>query len=173
MTAVIILLGLIVSSALKGYAAPSLSTLAWDGYDASITPRPWWTWAIEYIVILFPAINMITTAPPFAIALAENLFSYFNSQSKKLRIGLRVAVWIIPTIIALIIYDMGKSGAFAGLISYYTIFVSNAYIFIVSKRQVPIPTPYEGWHSKDCVAWTIIGFSILLFLVNAFYLFYG
>jgi amino acid permease len=63
-TILAMVIGLATSSALKGYKVPILSTLAWRGYDAGITPRPFWTYAVEYIIIIFPALNVLTTCPP-------------------------------------------------------------------------------------------------------------
>mmetsp|Transcript_17197 Transcript_17197/g.2840 ORF Transcript_17197/g.2840 Transcript_17197/m.2840 type:complete len:83 (+) Transcript_17197:867-1115(+) len=82
MTSIVcILLGFVVGEALRGYNAPSLSTLAWKDYDAGTNPRQDWTLIIQFVIILFPGINMITTAPPFAIALSENLFAYTKSEN--------------------------------------------------------------------------------------------
>lgn len=85
---------------------------------------------------------MITTAPPFAIALSENLFAYTESENQTFRKVIRILVWIFPLIISLFVYDMGKAGAVTGLTSYYMIFVSTAYCLLVSKRKVPLSNPY-------------------------------
>lgn len=170
--AICIILGTVTGMALSGYKADQLSTLAWRGYNAGIDPRPFWTYILEYSIILFPALNVITSCPPYAVALSENLYAYLNSYFKlgSFRKTIRILIWIPALVISFLTHQMGKSAAVTGLTSYFTVFIGCALIHLVSKRSVPEKSPYEGWHSSDGMAWSIIVFFSLMLLVNSAYL---
>jgi len=159
-------LGVVTGSALEGYQAPSLSTLAWSGYSAGILPRPLWTVLVEYFVILFPAFNILTSGPITAIALSENIASMVPCKQK----FLRGVVWVLPLVLSFFFYDMGKAAAFAGLTAYYVVFISMPLIHMVARRQVTQKSPYEGWHSSEVLAWSIIVFVSFVFILNTYYL---
>jgi len=65
-------LGIIASYALLGAKVPSQTTLSWTGYDAGISPRPVWTYIIELVILLFPALNVMSCSPLIAIPVAGN-----------------------------------------------------------------------------------------------------
>ena len=114
-TCSVLLLGAIVAVALEGTNAPSMSSLAWSGYNAGITPRPSWTYPIEYIIILFPAFNVITASPLVALVIAENLGKYINEPSRCTIALLRIGVWILPFVIAFLTHDLGLISSIAGI----------------------------------------------------------
>jgi len=76
------LLGLIIGNALSGNV-PSLCTLAWRDYGAEDVPRAVWTYVFEYVVVLFPAINILFTIPILAIVLADNFGSIIGVPAGK------------------------------------------------------------------------------------------
>jgi hypothetical protein len=172
LVAVCIMLGTVTGMALSGYDADQLSTLAWRGYNAGIEPRPFWTYILEYSIILFPALNVITSCPPYAVALSEELYAYLSIYFKigSLRKTIRLLVWIPALVISFFTNRMGKAAAVTGLASYFTVFIGCALIHLVSKRAVPEKSPYEGWHSSDGMAWSIMVCFSLMLLVNSAYL---
>ena len=137
-----------------------MSSLAWSGYSAGFDPRPWWTYVIEYIIILFPAFNVITAAPLIAIVIADNLLKFIPEPSRCTTALVRSVVWIGPILIALFTHDLGLVGAVAGIPSFFQVFGSGSLMLIISKRQVPIKSPYTGWWSSDVFAWINIVFVI-------------
>ena len=114
-TFAVLLLGVVVAVALEGTNAPSMSNLAWSGYNAGLDPRPWWTYIIEYIIILFPAFNVLTASPLVGLVIADNICKYIKEPSKCTIALLRIAVWIAPFIIALFSHDLGIISSIAGI----------------------------------------------------------
>ncbi len=168
----VLILGVVTGTALNGYNTPTLSTLAWRGYDAGISPRPYWTYLVEYSVVIFPALNVITSCPPISISLAENLDAYLKSQFKisSMKYALRYLIWIPVLIICLLLDNLGKCASAAALTAYVTVYISVSLMHLISKEYVPYKSPFEGWHSSSFMAWCIFGFSSVLLLVNAGYL---
>lgn len=168
----VLILGLVTGSALSGYHTPTLSTLAWRGYDAGISPRPYWTYLVEYSIVIFPALNVITSCPPNSIALAENLDAYLRSQfrTSTMKYSLRYLIWIPVLVICLLADNLGKCASATALTAYVTVYISVSLMHLISKEYVPYKSPFEGWHSSSYMAWCIFSFSSLLLIVNTGYL---
>jgi amino acid permease len=171
-TILIMVLGLATGSALKNYKIPTLSTLAWRGYDAGISPRPFWTYAVEYIIIIFPALNVLTSYPPNSIAFSENLDAYLKAQFKikSMKYSLRFIIWIPVLIICLLFDNLGKCASAAALTSYFTVYITVCLMLLISKKYVPYKSPFEGWHSSSSLAWSIFYYSSFLLVINTGYL---
>ena len=170
-------MGVVCSKAFEGYSVLSLSTLAWSGYDASIFPRPFWTRIVEFMVILFPALNMFTSAPINAIVLSENVVSYLPTHlktrfsRKQLLVTTKMCVWAVPLVLNVFFYDMGKVTAFLGLCSFIVMFINGALNFLVSRRKVTQKSQFEGWHSSDILAWFIIVISSVILSTNFYFIY--
>ena len=165
-TCSVLLLGIVVAIALEGTNAPSMSNLAWSGYDAGLTPRPWWTYIIEYIIILFPAFNVITASPLVALAVADNISKYIKEPSRCTVALIRIAVWIVPVIIAFFTHDLGLISSIAGIPIFFQSFGVGSLALIISKRKVPIKSVYTGWQSHDFFAWVNVIFVILATIIT-------
>ena len=165
-TGSVLLLGIIVAIALEGTNAPSMSSLAWSGYNAGVDPRPWWTYIIEYIIILFPAFNVITSSPLTALVIAGELLKTIDRPRKCTVSTVRIAVWVLPFLIALLTHDLGLIGSIAGVPTFFQSFGVGSLMLIVSKRKVPIKSVYTGWQSHDFFAWVNVIFVILATIVT-------
>ena len=157
----VLVLGIVVAIALKGTNAPSMSTLAWAGYDAGLSPRPWWTYIIEYIIILFPAFNLLTASPVIAVVIADNIIKYLKEPSRCTIAWIRVSFWIVPITIAIFTHDLGLISAIAGVPIFFQSFGVCSLMLIISKRKVPIKSVYTGWQSHDFFAWVNVVFVTL------------
>lgn len=168
----VLILGLVAGSALRGYNTPTLSTLAWRGYDAGISPRPFWTYPIEYSIIIFPALNVITSCPPYSISLAESLDAYLKSQFRiqSMRYSLRYLIWIPVLVICLLVDNLGKCASVRALTVYVTVYSSVSLMHLISKEHVPQESPFEGWHSSNFIAWSIFCFSTVMLVVSTGFL---
>lgn len=67
------LLGIIVPIAID--KVPSMSTLAFRDYSAGykVSERPWWTLVIEYLIVLFPALDVFSAFPLTTISSNDNI----------------------------------------------------------------------------------------------------
>jgi hypothetical protein len=93
--------GLIIGTALQGTATHSQTSLMWAGYDAGlgVSPRKLWMFMVEYVIILFPAINVISATPLYVIATVDNMCGFFN-LSRRVKLLLKVITCLIPAILA-------------------------------------------------------------------------
>jgi amino acid permease len=161
-----IIFGVLVSLALMGTDVPSLSTLAWAGYGDDVVPRPLWTYMVESVIILFPAINMLSCGPLVGIVLAENLAKLFHIDvSAKTA---RVAVWIIPIAVTVFEYDLGVIVSIAGGFSIILNLTLGSVLFISSRMRVPAKSKYSGFWSSIPTAWFLVVLSLAVTIL-AFY----
>lgn len=81
-------LGLIASVAIPDLK--SMVTLSFRNYTAGAASPHTWTYLIEYIVIIFPALDVFSVFPIMAITLADNITGLFSGRSSK-DLGYRVS----------------------------------------------------------------------------------
>lgn len=120
--AIVALFGLIASYALLGTNSPSMTTLSWQGYDAGLSPRPSWTYVIELIILIFPALNVMTCSPLIAITVTGNYLEFIPNYSKRTLVLFRLATWIPPAVIAFLSHDLGVVAAMSGIPGYFVFY---------------------------------------------------
>ena len=116
-----ILLGVLVPIASKEVYSNTVLTYRnyTAGYD--MDERPWWTFMLEYLIILFPAFDVASIFPILTILLSDNQLSmFYGSKSKeeypvKIFYGFRIFACLIPFTIGILYYDLGQINDFAGL----------------------------------------------------------
>jgi hypothetical protein len=82
-TVLYVMIGLIIPIAIPDIE--SMSTLGWRDYSAghSQSDRPWWTYLISYVIILFPAFDVFSILPITIIALSDNIISLFFGTTSR------------------------------------------------------------------------------------------
>lgn len=70
---VYLLLGIIVSFAVE--SVESLSILAYRNYTGGYDTRHWWSYMIEYIIVIFPALDVFSSYPLQSILLSNSLIT--------------------------------------------------------------------------------------------------
>jgi len=150
----VMLFGLIASYALLGTNSPSMTTLSWKGYDAGISPRPIWTNIIELIILIFPALNVMTSSPLIALGVTGNYLEFIPNASKRTTILFRLFTWVPPAIIAFLTHDLGMVGAASGIPGYFVFYGFQAMISVGLKKKVDLPSKYGGFFSHWSIGWT-------------------
>ena len=92
-----------------------MASLSFRNYSAgySQSERPWWTYIIEYFVILFPALDVFSGFPLFSISNTNNLISIFygveenKEVSKCALFGIKLLSCFPPLFIAVFVSDLG------------------------------------------------------------------
>lgn len=103
-------LGLVVPAAIDN--VPSLVTLSFRDYSAGYSTRPWWTYIISYIIVLCPALDVVSSYPILAVSVAQNVlsFNYPGERSEfynpKKVMALKLSIVIIPAMISFFQYDL-------------------------------------------------------------------
>lgn len=154
-----------MSIALRGTNAPSQTSLAWNGYDAGLGYREWWMYIIEYIIILFPAFNVLSSGPLMAYGAAGNFVVMFSNPGKATTTAVRIGVWVIPLLLGIWTYELGLLTAMAGIPCYLTYYVTCSVCHLQSMKIVKLPCKYSGWWSWPIWSWIsiiIVMFSCVL-----------
>lgn len=112
-------LGIIVPLAINGLE--SMASLAYKDYSAGYAQsnRPAWTYMVEYIIIICPAIDVLSGFPLNALTFADVVVSQTYKNRKPPMSGvylIRFIIAFIPSIIAFFIYDLSFIFDWSGLI---------------------------------------------------------
>ena len=85
LTVLIALGGVGVSVAFATGNPIAVSSLNWVGYTAGYDyyMRPWWTYIIEYFVVLFPAMEVFSVYPIVNIIMSDNILGVLHDANEK------------------------------------------------------------------------------------------
>jgi amino acid permease len=86
-------------------------TLNFRNYSAgySQSERPFWTYIIDYVIVLFPALDVVSSFPLVSITLSDNWKTMIYGEqeiSAKKTLLIRFITAILPLIIAFVVYDL-------------------------------------------------------------------
>eukprot|EP00743_Colponemidia_sp_Colp-15_P002228 GILK01002414.1.p1 GENE.GILK01002414.1~~GILK01002414.1.p1 ORF type:complete len:492 (+),score=56.59 GILK01002414.1:106-1581(+) len=146
-------LGLLVSFFL-GAAVKPTCTLNWDNYTGGQADSTWWAQSISYLIVIFPAIDILSTYPLNAITLGENLYAVapipadLKSQ-RKVKILFRLLAAVPPIIGGLFVKDLAVIIDWTGLVGLFICFVSPAaLLFFAVKATRARWGEAGGWHAS-------------------------
>ena len=143
-----------------------------------------WSQVISVFVVVFPALNCISSFPLNAIVLGNNMMATIygdNVREYELNIRFRVAYRLLstvpPIVGALFVRELGLITAYAGLFSIATAFVFPPLLYIQSKAMARTAglenkTCYENIYASNIAATAICllsSFSILYVFWNLMY----
>jgi amino acid permease len=174
------LLGIIVSWYFGNQVHPS-SNINWTNYHAgtghlnengewlgvSLIPR-----AISLFVVVFPALDVISSYPINAYTLGNSLLSFIHAdnidevqQDRRMATLYRGIAAIPPIFGALFIRDLGIITDFSGLTGLAIAFCFPPLLYIRSERMlkdlgIPYKTCYEGLGSSKTTAQAIFAFGV-------------
>ena len=100
-----------------------------------------WATAIILIVVLFPAIDVLSAFPLNGITLGNNIHAAFFSNNparmsnRKISIVFRLAAAIPPVIGACIVRDLDVILSYVGLLGFVITFVFPPLLNMISKRR--------------------------------------
>jgi amino acid permease len=152
------LLGLITPAAIR--KVPGLCTLAYHNYSAGYSTRPWWTYIISMIVILCPALDVMSSFPIIAISVAENILSLTHVSlsvdkiNKTTVVLVKLSVVTIPSILSFLDYNIATILSWTTYIAFLVICFAIPLMYIAGKILVPESSPYAAKFASPC--WTTI-----------------
>mmetsp|Transcript_3680 Transcript_3680/g.7872 ORF Transcript_3680/g.7872 Transcript_3680/m.7872 type:complete len:489 (+) Transcript_3680:23-1489(+) len=161
-----ILLGLIVPAAIR--KIPGLCTLAYHDYSAGYSSRPWWTYIISVIVILCPALDVLSSFPIIAISIAENILSLthihqpISKISKKTVIIVKMIVVTFPTFLSFLDYNIINILGWTSYISFIVMTFAIPLMFIAGRILVPESSPFEAKFANPHCVTIIAALQIVL-----------
>lgn len=141
-------LGLVVPVA-AGHMS-SLSTLVYEGYSAgySASERPVWTYMIEYFILLFPALDVVSSFPLCSCVIADNIANViYNSSENQLKwktlLKIKLAASVPPLILAFFESDLGVIIDWTGLFGFFLMIFMVFVLHITGQGLVPQETAYS------------------------------
>lgn len=172
-------LGLIVPFAIDDL--PSMSTLSYRNYSAGHdeSDKPWWTYIVEYIIIIFPAIDVFSAFPLQGIPLADNMLSLKYGALPKNAIprgGLlffRSLVVVLPVLIAFFEFNLGQILDFVGMVGFLMVPVTIPILHLASRKLLEKESTYDvkpssPWLSAS-ISFAHIPLLLLVLVLNIKY----
>lgn len=159
------LLGLLVPTAIPHVAGQS--TLSYRHYSAghSSSQRPFWTYLVEYLVVIFPALDVFSSFPLNAIPLSDNLMTLVYGSVPKTAIPLKgyyvlKLVACLPALcVAALEFNLGEVLEWTGLLGFFLVLFAVPLCHIAGRKMLPVPSQYD-------VTWWPLWLSWLLSLIQ-------
>eukprot|EP00455_Lapot_gusevi_P012607 TRINITY_DN1601_c0_g1_i3.p1 TRINITY_DN1601_c0_g1~~TRINITY_DN1601_c0_g1_i3.p1 ORF type:complete len:523 (-),score=75.63 TRINITY_DN1601_c0_g1_i3:41-1609(-) len=151
-------------------------TLNWAHYTANQHPTPWWASAISYVVVLFPAADVISAFPLNGLTLGNNLLTSFTNpeqqQQRKYKVMYRLIAAVPPVILACLLKDLRTVLDYAGCTGILLAFVFPSLLQFASIKEAKrlfgedhFFTPYSvSWMTLPSFIWASIVFSVVAFI---------
>lgn len=151
-TFVFLTVGVVASLAVE--STDEIITLEWQHYSASHDHRPWYSYPLAFIVVLFPAVDVVSVFPIYSIALSDNLIALVYGHDYEGRVGrlefccFRAATIAPPLIIAMVIDNFVRAMQtfildITGLFGFLSIMTAISLLQIRTRRLVPEASKYD------------------------------
>jgi len=143
------LLGLLVPTAIPNVAGQS--TLSYRHYSAgyAASQRPIWTYIIEYLVVIFPALDVFSSFPLNAIPLSDNLMTLVYGSVPKTAIPLKSyyvlkLVACLPALcVAALEFNLGEVLEWTGLLGFFLVLFTIPLCQIAGRKMLPVSSQYD------------------------------
>jgi len=139
------------------HEVPSLSTLAYENYSAghSLADRPVWTYIVEYFILLFPALDVVSSFPLCSVVIADNIANvvYNSSESQlkgKVLLFIKLGASLPPLVIAFFESDLGVIIDWTGLFGFFLMIFMVFILHISAKGLVPQDSVYKTPSNPLC-----------------------
>ena len=119
------------------------------GYSQS--EKPWWTYIISYLVVLFPAMDVFSTFPLMAISVSDNLLTLkygigaVNSVRDIYVKLIRVISVIVPFFISFFIFNLGQITELVGLFGFFLVPIGIPLMHIASREMIQVQSKYNAY----------------------------
>jgi len=151
-TFVFLVVGVVTSLAVED--ADEIITLEWQHYSASHEHRPWYSYPLAFVIVLFPAIDVLSIFPIYSIALSDNLIALVYGHDYEGRVGrlefccFRAATIVPPLVIALLVDNFVRDKQtfildIAGIFGFLSLMGAISLLQIRTRRLVPEASKYD------------------------------
>ena len=143
------LLGLLVPTAIPSVGGQS--TLSFRHYSAghAASDRPIWTYIIEYLVVIFPALDVFSSFPLNAIPLSDNLMTLVYGSVPKAAVPLKgyYALKLIACLPSLCTaafeFRLGEVLEWTGLLGFFLVLFTIPLCQISGRKMLPVASVYD------------------------------
>jgi len=138
--------------------------------------RSFWTYIVSYLVVLFPALDVVSIFPIVSHAVSDNIISaIYGTNRAKIMTEHRVAFYairviaILPSFIyamletRLVLLIQGSIISHSGLLSFFLILIMIPLCHIASRYFIPVHSHYEASFSPNvtCTQWVSFLIAVL------------
>ena len=162
-------LGIFVALAVD--SVPSMASLAYRNYTGghSRANRPAWTYIIEYLIVLTPALDVVSSFPLQALGISDAFITWrfggdMNEIPWKSKLLLRFTVAFLPLLIAFFEFNLGTILDWVGLIGFFINQLSIPLFHMALRHMVAGESPYDI-NVHPAVSWITIFFNLALVFV--------
>ncbi|KAJ3423884.1 hypothetical protein M0812_29515 [Anaeramoeba flamelloides] len=169
----------VVCSLYFGPNTKSIVTLNWLDYSGGIAPSSYWATFIKFVVVLFPAVDILSAFPINVVTLGTGLYNFFIPEStrknqknlKKKKILFRLVAAIPPIIGSMIIKEIPVLIVINGITGCFISYIIPAVLQYKSKQICKRifkkdETPYSNFTSKRKIVMTILGFGVIALIIT-------
>lgn len=126
-------------------------SIEYSNYSAgySQSERPWWTYIIAFIVVLFPALDVFSSFPLMAVAVSDNLLTMKYGISNedfvndKIKRNYRILSVAIPLCISFLLFDLGEIIDWVGISGFILAPVAIPLMHSSAREMLNIPSDYD------------------------------
>jgi hypothetical protein len=169
------LLGILAAIAIED--VPSMASLAYRNYTAGSSQdnRAGWTYLVEYLIIISPALDVLTAYPIKALTISDSIITWrfggdMSKVEKKKIVGIRFFIAFFPLVISFLVFNLGTILDWVGLLGFLIIHIPIPLFHIAMKHLVPGKSVYEIYGSvwlnwmfsaiNTLLFFTVIGFNL-------------
>lgn len=163
------IIGIVVPLAIKDI--DSLASLSYRNYSAgySNSDRPMWTYLIEYLIVLSPALDVASTFPLQGLTCSGALHTWIYGHGSQIPPKFSVYIFrflvaFIPLFIAFLEYDLGVILDWVGLVGFLIVQFTIPLLHIGLRHMVSDESVYDV-SIHPIFSWMISISNIMLFFV--------
>jgi amino acid permease len=137
-------LGLVVPFAINDLE--SEVSINFREYSAGYKERTFWMHFVSFVVVLFPAFDVISSFPLSSISLADNWIAVLYGKQqvgKKVERAIKGVIAVVPVFIAFFVFDLGKILDVVGVIPLFTFNVVVPLGYIPVRTLCDVKSPYD------------------------------
>ena len=134
--------------------APSIASLGYRNYTAgtSLSERQAWTYLVEYLIIISPALDVMTAYPIKALTIADSIITWiYGGELEKLEnrkiYGIRFLISSSPLLVSFLVYNLGEILDWVGLLGFLIVQIPIPLIHLAMKNLVPGKSSFEIYGS--------------------------
>ena len=161
-----------LSAAFEIHNIPSNVSLAYRNFTfgESRDNRSIWTVIFSYLIVLFPALDVVSIFPIVSHAISDNIISaVYGTNRAAILTEHRVAFYtirvlaILPSFLyAMVQMQLGTIIGHSGLLSFFLILIMIPLCHITSRYFIPVHSPYEAAFSPNVTFMQWVSFLIFL-----------
>jgi len=150
-----------------------MASINWREYSAGYLGRPWWTYPIEYFVVLFPACEAFSIYPIVNIIMSDNILGVIHDANEKPNIQYSIYfIWravccSLPFLIAFFFYDLSGILNWSGLLYILMTYIGLPILFIATRKLVPGHSHYSSSLTTVPVAYFALVLAIIVWVYCA------